>query len=387
MTGAQAATSAKRAHGVAFTVGRGAAGAGVLTTDAGVPHAVAAHRANRARREHVRVEAGACIRAAPSRSAWYHEVVARRVLTGLGPLLALLVLSGCGGSSASAPPATPPAVPGGPVDPFASLMLPKPKPVDAPSPSASDEPGWLGVELALPPGDLAGVLVRDVMRDSPAERAGLAEGDRILRIDSEPVVRPPDVVRIVSAHRAGQRVGLVVQRAGADRLFAVLLDARPDQNVLMRREFLDAPAPAWKPLATVRGSVPGTLAELKGRVVVLEFWASWCVACRMSIPTLNAWKDRYGAAGLTVLGVTTDPPGLATEASIELGIDYAVLSDEDGDTTRVYRALALPTLFVIDRDGTVRDVMVGYSSSRLAEAEVKVRELIGVAVAAPLPPG
>ena len=49
--------------------------------------------------------------------------------------------------------------------------------------------------------------------------------------------------------------------------------------------------------------------------------------------------------------------------------------------------MALPTLFVIDRDGTVRDVMVGYSSTRLAQAEAKVRELIGVAGAAPLPPG
>jgi len=260
------------------------------------------------------------------------------------------------------------------------------KPAAAPL-AESDEPGWLGVELALPPTGQAGVLVRDVLRGSPAERSGLLEGDRILRIDSEAVVRPPDVVRIVSSHRAGERVGLAVQRAGADRLLAVMLDVRPDQNALMEREFLNSPAPAFKPLATVRGSVPGTLAELRGRVVVLEFWASWCVACRMSIPTLNAWKDRYGAQGLTVLGVTMDPPGLATEASIELGIDYPVLSDEAGDTTRVYRALALPTLFVIDRDGTVRDVMVGYSSSRLAEAEVKLRELIGAPATAPLPPG
>lgn len=308
-------------------------------------------------------------------------------MTGHGPLLAgALLLAGCGGSNAGSPAAVPPPVPGGAVEPFASLMLPKP---NSPAPPAADsavteEPGWLGVELAPPPANLAGVLVRDVLRDSPAEHAGLQAGDRILRIDAEPVARPPDVVRIVTAHRAGERVGLVVQRAGADRLLAVLLAARPDQSVLMQREFLGAPAPAWKPLATVRGSVPSTLAELKGRVVVIEFWASWCVACRLSIPTLNAWKDRYGAQGLTVLGVTTDPPGLATEASIELGIDYPVLSDEDGDTTRVYRAMALPTLFVIDRDGTVRDVMVGYSSTRLAEAEAKVRELIGIAT---LPPG
>ena len=122
-------------------------------------------------------------------------------------------------------------------------------------------------------------------------------------------------------------------------------------------------------------------AELRGRVVVMEFWASWCVACRLTVPTLNAWKDRYGAQGLTVLGVTTDTPALAMEASVELGIDYPVLSDDDAETSRAYRAMALPTLFIIDRQGIVRDVMVGYSSARLAEAEATLRRLVGVGTA------
>lgn len=238
------------------------------------------------------------------------------------------------------------------------------------------------MELAKPLRGEAGVLVSGVLRGSPAERAGLATGDRILRIDSEAVLHPPDVVRIVTSHQAGDRVGLALVRGGSDRLIAVVLDGRPDQDELMQAQFLGVPAPAWRPLATVRGSAPASIAELKGRVVVIEFWASWCVACRLTVPTLNAWKDRYGAQGLTVLGVTTDPPALAMEASVELGIDYPVLSDDDAETTRVYRAMALPTLFIIDRQGVVRDVMVGYSSERLREAEAKVQELVGVRASA-----
>jgi len=54
-----------------------------------------------------------------------------------------------------------------------------------------------------------------------------------------------------------------------------------------------------------------------------------------------------------------------------------VASDTDGGTSRAYRAMAIPTLFVVDREGTVRDVMVGYSSDRLAEVEETLRSLMG----------
>jgi thiol-disulfide isomerase/thioredoxin len=180
----------------------------------------------------------------------------------------------------------------------------------------------------------------------------------------------------VSRHRAGERLSVGLERAGATRLLAVPLGARPNEDQLLRTQFLGTQAPAWRELATVRGSLPKEVAELRGRVVVIDFWASWCVACRLAIPTLNEWHDRYGVRGLTVVGITTDPSDLALEASVELGITYAVASDLDGLTSRAYRASAIPTLFVVDKQGTVRDVMVGYSSERLAEVEKTVASLI-----------
>jgi thiol-disulfide isomerase/thioredoxin len=218
--------------------------------------------------------------------------------------------------------------------------------------------------------------VRDVVPGAPAEHAGIKAGDRILSVDGEPVARPQDVVRGVSRHRAGERLSVGLERAGATRLLAVPLGARPNEDQLLRTQFLGTQAPAWRELATVRGSLPKEVAELRGRVVVIDFWASWCVACRLAIPTLNEWHDRYGVRGLTVVGITTDPSDLALEASVELGITYAVASDLDGLTIRAYRASAIPTLFVVDKQGTVRDVMVGYSSERLAEVEKTVASLI-----------
>ena len=144
----------------------------------------------------------------------------------------------------------------------------------------------------------------------------------------------------------------------------------------MAAAFVGNPAPTWRELVAVQGSVPIEIAALRGRVVVLEFWASWCTVCRMTIPILNAWHDRYGARGLTVLGVTTDPAAPATATRVELGISYAVHSDPDAATTQAYDAMAIPTLFLIDHQGTVRDVVVGYQSQRFAELETKLQGML-----------
>jgi len=237
-------------------------------------------------------------------------------------------------------------------------------------------PGWLGVELKTRDPKQAGVVIEAILPTSPAYAAGLAVGDVILSVDGEAVSRPPDVVRIVTSHRPGERVALVIDRQGQSRILAVGLAARPDTDGMMAARFVGNPAPTWRELSAVQGSVPVEVAALRGRVVVLEFWASWCTVCRMTIPILNDWHDRYAARGLTVLGVTTDPAKYATAASIELGISYPVLSDPDATTSRAYGALAIPTLFVIDRDGTVRDVVVGYQSDRLAQVEARVQKLL-----------
>jgi thiol-disulfide isomerase/thioredoxin len=239
-----------------------------------------------------------------------------------------------------------------------------------------DGPAWLGVELATVPPQQAGVLIRDVTPDSPAERAGLSAGDVILSLDGAAVNRPDDVVRAVSSRKPGTRLSVAFRRGTADRLVAAVLDARPDVDALMQKNYVGSPAPAFGDLTVVQGRVPESVSALRGKVVVIEFWASWCVPCRLTAPKLNRWHERWGAQGLEVVGVTTDPAVFATQAAVEFGIRYAVASDESGQTSRTYRAMSIPTLFVIDRDGVVREVVVGYSPDRLAEVERLVERLV-----------
>lgn len=255
-------------------------------------------------------------------------------------------------------------------------VAPPEEPENETAEEAEPSRAWLGVELALRPPGEPGVLVRAVVPGSPAERAGILKGDVIATIDSQGVGRPADVVSLVGSHRAGDRIAIALTRGDQQRLFAAVLEPQPNDETLMRKRYVDAMAPSLTDLKPVRGSVNPNLKELRGNVVVVEFWASWCVPCRITAPLLSSWSNRYTPEGLRVLGITGDPVVQAADAAERHGMTYPVFSDENGSTTLAYRAFALPTLFVIDRRGVVRDVVVGFSTSRLKETEALIGRLL-----------
>jgi thiol-disulfide isomerase/thioredoxin len=245
-----------------------------------------------------------------------------------------------------------------------------------PAPSEA-APGWLGVALSRAEGDPAGVLITRVLRGSPAAEQGLEAGDRVLSINDQPVNDPEDLSRRVAAFGRGGRVGFAVLRAGQHRLLAVQLGENPGFEGQLRMGFVGAPAPELEGARVAQGSLEPRLRSLSGRVVVLEFWATWCGACRALMPTLNGWHERYRAEGATVVSVTMDEVDKAASDAHQLGMEYAVLSDPEGNVVRSYQAFALPTLFVIDRAGVVRDVAVGYDETRLAELRRTIETLLG----------
>jgi thiol-disulfide isomerase/thioredoxin len=223
--------------------------------------------------------------------------------------------------------------------------------------------------------------VSNVLRRSPAAQSGLLVGDIVLGINGEPVLDPAQLSRTVGALGPGGRANLMVQRGAEQRLFAVELKHNPGLEGQLRLGFVDAPAPELEGVAVAQGNVGPTLQSLRGRVVVLEFWATWCGACRALMPLLNDWHDRYPAGQAQIVSVTLDSPGKAAHDAAQLGMRYSVLSDPEGQTAQLYQAFALPTLFVIDRAGVVRDVSVGYDPKRLRALQALVERLIAEPVA------
>ncbi|MDB4932903.1 MAG: hypothetical protein JWM10_5387, partial [Myxococcaceae bacterium] len=109
--------------------------------------------------------------------------------------------------------------------------------------------------------------------------------------------------------------------------------------------------------AVAMGSDPVDLAQLRGRVVILDFWASWCGPCRQMMPVLNQMSERYRAQGLTVLGLTDESVDVARTVGMRLNIRYTLASN--ALAMRSYSVQSLPTMVVLDRGGNVREVTVG----------------------------
>ncbi len=204
---------------------------------------------------------------------------------------------------------------------------------------------------------------------------GLEVGDVVLGVNDERVQSPEELSQRVSLLGARGRANLMLLRQNESRLLAVVLTENPGLEGQLRLGFVNLPAPELDGVAVAQGNVGPTLLALRGQVVVLEFWATWCGACRGLMPTLNDWHARLRAQGGLVLSITTDPLELATRSASELGLTYPVLSDPNGITATSYQAFAVPTLFVIDRAGVVRDVAVGYDRDRLEALEALLTRL------------
>ncbi len=236
---------------------------------------------------------------------------------------------------------------------------------------------WLGVEFDGARAEGRGARVRHAVRGSPAWNAGVRDGDMIVRIEEAAVTRADDVIREIGTRAPGAIVHLAVLRGPTEVALTATLTAMPDNDEMLRLDKIGAPAPNWKGLSQVSGPVPVGLNELKGRVVILDFWATWCLACRMSAPKLTAWQAKFGAQGLSVIGITDDPVDEASQAARSFGMRYhAIATDPSYTTQRAFGVRALPTVFVIDKRGVIRDVSVGFDPRKETEMEALVQRLL-----------
>jgi thiol-disulfide isomerase/thioredoxin len=235
---------------------------------------------------------------------------------------------------------------------------------------------WLGVAMDSDGEGTSGVRVSHVVRGSPGDRAGLRAGDRIVRVSSTRVSKGADVVRTVAGHSVGDAIDVALIRGGAQQVVRATLTAFPAQDDMLRMDLVGAFAPAWRPLESVSGTFPSSVASLRGRVVVLDFWATWCGPCRIVIPKLGALQARFAAQGLSVLGVSTEDAQDVAVFAQQMAMAYPVAVDKGAETTRAYGVVSLPTLVVIDKRGVVRDVSVGYDPGEDGRLESTLRGLL-----------
>ncbi|MES9861993.1 MAG: TlpA disulfide reductase family protein [Candidatus Thiodiazotropha sp. LLP2] len=117
-----------------------------------------------------------------------------------------------------------------------------------------------------------------------------------------------------------------------------------------------------------------SLEDYRGKVVLVDFWASWCAPCRTAFPWLNRMQQKYQALGFEVVGINIDED--LSQADLFLSkvpADFAIAYDPEGELAKEYDLQGMPASYLIDREGRVIKSHVGFfeSETEMRESEIK----------------
>jgi cytochrome c biogenesis protein CcmG/thiol:disulfide interchange protein DsbE len=140
--------------------------------------------------------------------------------------------------------------------------------------------------------------------------------------------------------------------------------------------YVGAPAPQLTADTVDGGKI--SLGDLRGKVVVLNFWATWCAPCREEMPALEARYEAYKDQGLIILAIDFDEPAGDVRAFRDsLGLTFPVLLDPGASIQQLYRVRGYPTTYFIDRNGTIQVQHIGIMYEDQMDSYLKQ---LGVAV-------
>jgi thiol-disulfide isomerase/thioredoxin len=131
-------------------------------------------------------------------------------------------------------------------------------------------------------------------------------------------------------------------------------------------------------LATTNGDI--SLKSLRGKVVYLDFWASWCAPCRKSFPWMNEMHRQYSADRFVILAVNVDTKPRDAERFIEKNpADFTVAYDREGKLASSMGLKAMPSSYIIAPDGSIVHSHIGFMEKMIPEYEKSIREALGSA--------
>jgi thiol-disulfide isomerase/thioredoxin len=196
----------------------------------------------------------------------------------------------------------------------------------------------------------------------PARRPARRERCRAAGVRARHPRGPFPAPVIVQPRRSAFIAGLALAGVASVALVGnAVWSARHLRELLPVRSGAPAPDFALPRVDGQKGTV--ALASLRGQVVVLDFWATYCPPCRMMMPVLDQLHGEWSGKGVAFVGVDSEEiePDLLQEFLAQHGIPYPIVAD-DGTLGANYKVRALPTLVVIGRDGAIRDSFVGFTS-------------------------
>lgn len=140
--------------------------------------------------------------------------------------------------------------------------------------------------------------------------------------------------------------------------------------------------------ATISGKAPNftlksmggknlKLSEYRGQVVMMNFWASWCAPCRQEMPLLEDLYKKYKGLGFTLLGVNVEEDSRKASTLLRsIKVSFPILFDNKNKVSKMYKVSAMPTTIIIDRDGNMRYLHLGYKPGYERDYQKQIRTLL-----------
>ena len=139
----------------------------------------------------------------------------------------------------------------------------------------------------------------------------------------------------------------------------------------------DPTGPAPQFTLGAKGGQDVSLAQYKGQVVMINFWASWCGPCRQEMPLLETIYKKYNRLGFTMIGVNVEPDSKAADEWLrQTPVSFPILYDRDSKVSKLYEVGGMPCTVIIDRSGNLRKLHRGYKPGDENEYLDSIRALI-----------
>jgi thiol-disulfide isomerase/thioredoxin len=139
----------------------------------------------------------------------------------------------------------------------------------------------------------------------------------------------------------------------------------------------EAAGPAADFSLPARGGPPVALSALRGQVVLINFWATWCGPCRKEMPLLEQIQKKYAPLGFTMLGINVEEDTTQMEAFLgDVPVSFPVLLDPANRVSKLYEVAAMPSTVIIDRKGNIRYIHQGYQAGDESRYQDVIRQLI-----------
>lgn len=139
----------------------------------------------------------------------------------------------------------------------------------------------------------------------------------------------------------------------------------------------DATGPAAEFKLQSRAGEAVSLSSLRGQVVLINFWATWCGPCRKEMPLLEQLQKKYAPLGFTMLGINVEEDTRLMDAFLkDVPVSFPVLLDPVNGVSKLYNLSAMPSTVIVDRKGNVRFIHQGYTPGDESKYQDLIRQLI-----------